>query len=85
MTGPNRKGPVHFKMLKSLNTFFDHRGIKLEIKKKERKREALKYLETKQYASKLPMDKRRKSQAKFLNILKWMKMKTQPIKICARS
>lgn len=33
MTGPNRKGPVNFKMLKSLNTFFDHSGIKLEIKK----------------------------------------------------
>ena len=60
-------------MLKSLRIFTVITGNQEKRKKKEEK---LKYLRIKQCASKLPMEKREKSQGKFLNILKWIKMKT---------
>lgn len=82
MAGLNLKSPINFIMLKSLRIF----SLITGNQEKERKRtETLKYLRIKQCASKLPMEKREKSQGKFLNILKWIKMKTQSIKFCGEA
>ena len=66
MAGLNLKSPINFIMLKSLRIFSLITGNQEKRKKKNRNPEIFEN----QCASKLPMEKREKSQGKFLNILK---------------
>ena len=64
------------------NMFSDHNGIKLEINNRNISGKSPKYLEIKLHTLKITHGLKKKSEGKTENILNWMKMKSQHIKIC---
>lgn len=60
--------------------FSNHNGMKLNQKQKE-VWEVYKYMKIKQYTPKWPICQEKKSQGKFKNNLRWMKIQTQYTKL----